>query len=162
MRKIFVLTAVMAFAVVPFIFAAPPKGGGHGNPEMGGRGMMMDQGVMRFLDELNLTEEQKSKLREVHSGNKRDIMNLRHEIQLAVFDMQEEYKKDKSDAVKINSFIDKISEAQKKMMKIRSAQMLEMKAVLTPEQFKKLVAKMDKVKAKVKKGFFEKLMKKDK
>jgi Spy/CpxP family protein refolding chaperone len=35
--------------------------------------------------------------------------------------------------------------------------MLKMKAVLTPEQFRKLLQKMDKSKEKVKKGFFDRL-----
>jgi Spy/CpxP family protein refolding chaperone len=163
MKRILILAAVFAFAIVPFTFAdPPPQEGGHGGPDMGGPGMMMDQSVMKFMDDMKLTEDQKDKLREIHGENKRDIISLRHEIELAVFDMQEEYKKEKSDPAKINSCIDKIADAQKKMMKIRSAQMLKMKAILTPEQFKTLAKKMDKAKQRIKVGFFQKLTQKEK
>ena len=163
MRRIALLTTAMVLAFIPFAFAEGPHGNpdSPGAPEMGGPpDMMMDKGFMKALDEIGLTEDQEQKLREIHGSNKRDILNLRHEIQLAVLDIQDEYKKEKSDEGRINSFIDKISAAQTKLMKIRSSQMLKMKAVLTPEQFKKLTDKMDRVKPKAKKGFFDNFMKK--
>jgi Spy/CpxP family protein refolding chaperone len=163
MKKALFFAAVLAIAFIPFALAEHGEGpgpggpGGHDGQEMGAPDMMMEKGFNRALEDLKLTDEQEQKLREIKDSSKRDIFNLKHEIQLAIMDIQDEYKKETSDATRINACIDKLSDAQKKLMKIRSGQMLRMKAVLTPEQFKKLLQKMDKAKDKVKKGFFEKL-----
>jgi Spy/CpxP family protein refolding chaperone len=160
MKKTLLLAASMVIASIPFIFAESGEGpipGMHEGQEIGSPEIMMEKGLTKALGDLKLTEQQEQKLREIRDSSKRDMMVLRHEIQLAILDIQEEYKNEKTDPVKINSCIDKLSEAQKKMMKLRSAQMLKMKLVLTPEQFKQLLKKIDNSKNKMKKGFFDKL-----
>jgi len=119
--------------------------------------LFIDRGLKQALKDLNLTAEQEQKIRDIQSLGRRDILNLRHEMQLAVFDIQEEYKKAKSDESKINACIDKLADAQRKIMKIRSSQMIKMKAVLTPEQFNKLAEKLDNGRAMPKKGFFDRM-----
>ena len=157
MKKVLLLAALAAFALIPLAAADDGKGPGHEGQEMGVHGMMMENGLDKALADLKLTDAQELKLREIKDASKRDIFNLRHEIQLAIMDIQDEYKKEKSDAVKINACIDKLSDAQKKLMKIRSDEMLKMKAVLTPEQFKKLIEKMEKAKNNQNKSFFDRL-----
>jgi Spy/CpxP family protein refolding chaperone len=157
MKKVLVLVAALAIAYIPFARAEGPAGQPAEGQEIGSGPDMMDKGFSKAIDGLKLTEEQQQKLGEIRDSSKREILVLKHEIQLAVLDIQDEYKKDKSDAAKINSFIDKLADAQKKMMKLRSEQMLKMKAVLTPVQFKNLLEKMDKAKTKVKKSFFDRL-----
>jgi Spy/CpxP family protein refolding chaperone len=167
MKKSFLFSAILVIACIPFAFAGQGEGPGpggpggpnnHDGPEIGGPPeMIIEKGFGKSLEDLKLTEDQQEKLREIRDSSKRDIFNLKHEIQLAVMDIQDEYKKEKSDSAKISGYIDKLSDAQKKLMKIRSDQMLKMKAVLTPEQFKKLIKKIDKSKDRVKKSFFDKL-----
>jgi len=147
MKKKFFMVSALTVFLTAFSYAIPDMS----PPD---KELTIDQGFKQALKELNLSPEQEQKLRGIQSAGKRDIMNLRHEIQLAVFDIQEEYKKPKSDEAKISSYLDKLAEAQKKLMKIRSGQMLKMKAVLTSEQFSKLAEKLDRDKKKHKKGLF--------
>ena len=164
MKKAVLLAVIITAAFIPFVIAGPadshgPEGpGGHNGHEIGAPDMMMEKGFDMAMQDLKLTAEQEQKLRDLKDASKRDIFNLRHEIQLAIMDIQDEYKKEKSDAAKINAYIDKLSDAQKKLMKIRSEQMLKMKTVLTPDQFRKLLQKMEKAKEKANKGFFERLL----
>ena len=163
MKKEFLLAAVMVMAFTPFAFGDPGDHGPGGPPDgqdMGGPEMMMERGFNNALEELKLTEEQQQKLHDIRDSSKRDIFNLRHEIQLSIMDIQDEYKKEKSDASRINASIDKLAADQKKLMRIRSDQMLKMKDVLTPDQFKKLMKKIDKARNNAKKGFLDKLFKK--
>lgn len=161
MKKVLLFAAAIAIASLPYVFAVPGEGPGPGSPagnesqEASGPDAIMEKNYDKALEDLKLTDEQREKIRAIREASKRDIMILRHEVQLAILDIQQEYKKDKSDGAKINSYIDKLSDAQKKLMKLRSAQMLKMKEVLTPEQFKQLLNKIDRVKAKAKKGFFD-------
>jgi Spy/CpxP family protein refolding chaperone len=164
MKKTIIFFAVITALHFSMIFAGPGEGpegqGGPGNPEMVPPDAMMERGFNNAIDGLKLTDDQHQKLREIKDANKREVLNLRHEIQLAIMDIQDEYKKAASDEAKISSAIEKLAAAQKKLMKIRASEMLKMKAVLTPGQFKQFLNKLDRVKAKSKKGFLQKLFKK--
>lgn len=150
MKNFLLIPFFILVALIPLAFAQPQEGA----PDIGGGpDMMMDRGFKHALEGLNLTGEQQQKLRDIQGGNKKEILGLMQEIQRVVLDIQEEYKKEKSDAGRINGYIDRLSNAQNRMMKLRSAQMLEMKAVLTHEQFRKLTEKLDKAKERMKKSF---------
>lgn len=148
MLKTILAVSLIAVSITGFSFAAPP-------PEMGaGNDMLSEKGFKRALEGLGLTPDQEKKLREIHSEHRREIMNLQGDIRASVLAIQEEFKKEKSDEKKIDSHIDRLAESQKKLMKIRSEQMLKSKSVLTSGQFKKLADKLDKAKMKMRNGFW--------
>ncbi|MBP7792933.1 MAG: Spy/CpxP family protein refolding chaperone [Candidatus Goldbacteria bacterium] len=94
-------------------------------------------GILDFEKELNLTEDQVNKIKEIRDKSRKEIFNLRNEIRTLIWDIQDEMKKKNADKGKINSMIDKISNNQKNLMKKNVEQFFEVKNVLTEEQFEK-------------------------
>ncbi|MCX8093571.1 MAG: Spy/CpxP family protein refolding chaperone [Candidatus Goldbacteria bacterium] len=113
------------------------------------------EGILHLSEKLNLSGEQIEKIRQIRDDAKKDIVNARKEIKKSMDALQNEFKKTKPDRDKINKLIDEISSNQKKMMVIRTEQMLKIKEILTPEQFKKLINIFEKHKKKFKKIYRE-------
>lgn len=108
-----------------------------------GMGFSGAEKIFAFIDELNLSEEQIDKLKDIRKKSKREIEELRHKIKLAIWDIQDEFANKNPDKNKIDSTIEKISDYQKNLMKIRINQMFEIKKILTDEQYKKLITHLE-------------------
>ncbi len=113
-------------------------------------------GILHLSEELNLTGEQIEKIRKIQGDSKKETSNLRKEIKKSMDALQEEFKKSKSDKDKINNLINKISDNQKRLMLIRSEQMLKIKEILTEKQFKELIKIFETHKKTFKKRFMKK------
>jgi len=121
-------------------------GGGMGPGAMGmGRGMghggrMMHRGGLgpRLARELELTAEQKEKMKAAHERQERKAIQARADIQLARLDLRKLMQADKPDSKAIEAQIDRIAGLRAGLEKSRVATMLEFRASLTPEQQKKL------------------------
>lgn len=158
MKGIKTAVLVMVFAASAAAVYAGPKNCYAGGMEPGmGRGGDMGGDIVGLIDDLKLSPEQVKKLRDMRDADKREIIKTHTEIRLAMMDMQDEYKKEKPDMKKIDEAIDKISEFEKKIMKIRASHMLKTKEILTKEQFEKMMMNLDKGKEKMKKKFFNRL-----
>lgn len=151
MRKFVYFTAFLFLAFVPFVTAESANSSS--TEQDIGPESTMERSFDNVIDGLTLTGDQEQKIHEIRESSKRDIFSLRNEMRLAVWDIQDELKKENSDNAKINSAIDRLTDAQKKLIKLRTDQMLKTKQVLTPEQFKKLILEMEKHRIKsMKKG----------
>lgn len=113
------------------------------------------EGVLNLAKELNLTDDQIAKIKEIKNKSKKDISDLRSEIKTIIQTIQDELKKQNADKDKINVMIDKISENQKKLMKLRLEQFFEVKKILTNEQFDKLTKLLEERKKEFKKRLFK-------
>lgn len=92
--------------------------------------------------ELNLTDEQKQKLeenRKTHRDDAKDLFKNMKELRTA---MRQELEKESLDMARINQIQSQIKDANEQMMDNRLQGILEVRGVLTPEQFKKFSAKM--------------------
>ena len=120
---------------------------GHGlHPRMGrqgGRGMMMRRGMASRFAALDLTDAQREKLRDIHEAAARKAVQRRADIQLAHMDLRKLMRAETPSSASVNAQIDKISKLQADGMKARFEAMLQARAVLTPEQLKKLRAGPD-------------------
>jgi Spy/CpxP family protein refolding chaperone len=114
------------------------------------------EGVLNLAKELNLTDEQIAKIKEIKNKSKKDIFDLRNEIITIIQNIQDELKKQNADKNKINGLVDKISDNQKKLMKLRLEQFFEVKKILTDEQFEKLTKLLEERKKEFKKRLFKK------
>jgi Spy/CpxP family protein refolding chaperone len=153
MKKVSIFVIVMIIVFVPFfMFAENPN---EPDDEMG-PGMAIS-GIFRFINELNLTAEQEQKLQTMRDSSKRELFSMRNELKTAVWDIQDEFKKDTVDKNKINALTDKMADIEKQIIKIRTEHMFKLKEILTPEQFKKLIMLLEKHKASMGKKFFRKL-----
>ncbi len=148
MKKALVFAIVLMLTASAFVLAEPQPGpAGPDGDE--GFGPAMGEGIFKVIDELKLTTEEEQKLTQMRDASKREIFALRNEIKTSLWDIQDEIKKDTSDRSKINSLTDKISDDQKKLMKLRTEEMFKVKEILTPEQFKKLLTELEKHKRKL-------------
>lgn len=113
-------------------------GHGHGM----GRGMRaMRHGLglgPRIARELDLTDAQKEKMKAARERQQRKAIQTRADIQLARLDLRKLMQADKPDQRAIDAQIDRISGLEAGLHKSRVAAMLEFRAMLTPEQQKKL------------------------
>ena len=121
-------------------------GGGMGPGAMGMRrgmghgGRMMHRGGFgpRLARELDLTAEQREKMKASHERQERKAIQARADIQLARLDLRKLMEADKPDSKAIEAQIDRIAGLRAGLEKSRMATMLEFRASLTPEQQKKL------------------------
>ncbi|HDQ26504.1 MAG TPA: periplasmic heavy metal sensor [bacterium] len=115
-----------------------------------------------FAEKLDLNDEQKDKIKVIRDSSRDDIVKIREEIRTLMKEVKEEMSKKDSDKKKIYASIDKVADKQKKLSRIRTDQILEIKSVLNDEQFKKLTEMMEKKRKSHSKKFFDKDKYKDK
>jgi Spy/CpxP family protein refolding chaperone len=119
---------------------------GHGfgmGPGAMGHGMRMGRGGMHgglgpALSQLDLTADQREKMKAAHEREQRKAIQARAEIQLAHLDLRKLMNAEKPDAKAIDAQIDRISTLRANLQKSHVATMLEFRASLTPDQQKKL------------------------
>lgn len=117
----------------------PPGHGPHGRMGgPGGRGMMMRRGLAMRFAALDLTDAQRDKLRDIHEAAARKNIQRRADLQLAHMDLRKLMRAETPSASAVNAQIDKISRLQADGMKAHFDTFMQARAVLTPEQQKKL------------------------
>lgn len=146
----FALLAVLASAPLFASGNTPHRDNPGKNPSVFGA-----DGIFDLYEELDLTQDQLLKIKQLRTESREKTLNLRHEIHMTFMEQKEELEKDAPDTKKLDATCDKISDSQKALMKLRLNDMLEVKKILTPEQNKKLILLMETKKdAFKKKGFF--------
>lgn len=99
-------------------------------------GMGKGPGPM-MLHGLDLTAEQQKKLADVHERQARLAIQAQADLRLATMDLQKLMRADTPEQAKIDAQIDKVAQLRAQMAKSRAATLLEVRAMLTPEQLKK-------------------------
>jgi Spy/CpxP family protein refolding chaperone len=94
----------------------------------------------RLAKKLNLTEEQKQSIQELHLKLQKELLPLRSELQSKMLDYKSEMIGNQPSQGKINSFIDDISKVKAEMHKKKVAQQFELRGILTEEQREMLKA----------------------
>ena len=151
MKKLMMI-AVAALCCV--VLADPPERERHAGGPRGGMGGMrhhemgMDPIVFavsrpQVVEKLGLTDEQKEKLKAVTDRAKdgREGMRKVREATMKQFDLM---KADKVDEAAVMKAIDEVFELRKQMAKDQVRRVIEIKAILTPEQIAKAREEMKK------------------
>jgi len=94
---------------------------------------------MKIADKLDLTDEQINNLKDIQYNFQKVAIGLRAELATSRLELRHLMMQDQSDQKQIANLVDKIGETQKKLLKQRVDRKLAMKAILTPEQFKKFM-----------------------
>ncbi len=106
--------------------------GGHGmKGRSGGKHAMM-------MAKLDLSDAQRTRMRELHVAAKRKSIQAGADLQLAKLDLHQLMQQDKPQRSAIDAQIDKLARLKADQHKARVGTMLEAKALLTPEQQKKM------------------------
>jgi Spy/CpxP family protein refolding chaperone len=122
----------------------PGMGPGGGMGHMGhmggmGRGPGMRRGGMAHaFAMLELTDDQREKIAAVHEKQQRKNIQARADLEVARMDLRDLVKAEKPNTTAINTQIDKIARMQAEQRKGQVGALLEARALLTPEQQKKL------------------------
>jgi Spy/CpxP family protein refolding chaperone len=115
------------------------KGGMGKGMEGCGPGMGAGHGPM-MLKGLDLTPEQQKKVAVIHEKQARHMVQAQADIRLAEMDMQQLMRAETPDRAKIDAQIDRLAQLRAGMQKSRAATLLEVRALLTPDQLKKCQA----------------------
>jgi Spy/CpxP family protein refolding chaperone len=96
-----------------------------------------------FFKELGLTDEQKKALEAHKDQHRKEMKELVQSMRDQMKQMREELQKDKLDMGKINQIQSQLKTTQAQMMDHRLQGILEVRKILTPDQFKKFSEKME-------------------
>ena len=106
----------------------------------GGRGMMRGRMLHMRMAQLGLSDAQRDKLQALHEANARKAVQRRADLQLAQMDLRKLMRNDKPDQAAINAQVDRIAKLRADGVKASIDTRLQARAVLTPDQWKKLHA----------------------
>jgi len=106
----------------------------HGGPDMG----MPHPGMAMHLAALDLSDAQREKLRDLHEAHARKAVQRRADMQLAGLDLHKLMRAEKVDVGAVNAQIDRIARLRADGMKAAFETHMQARALLTPEQLKKL------------------------
>jgi Spy/CpxP family protein refolding chaperone len=98
---------------------------------MGGWGQGMGAG-------LQLTDEQRDRMREIRDRQMRRGIEARADLALARLDLRKLMQADRPELTAIDAQIDRVARMRSDLAKSRVASMLEVRDVLTPEQFRRM------------------------
>jgi len=137
------LGALLAAGVFTLsVWAIAQDRGGWG--PLWGRDYMMGGRVLALLEsdrvktELGLTDQQADKLRQVYVDSRKASIRTRAELQVRRMELREMLRDDKPDREAVMKKVQEISDLRTQMMRQHVESLLAAKAVLTPEQQKKM------------------------
>lgn len=131
-KRYLLLAAMVATLTTGAVFAQGP--GGFRGP--GGRGGI--QAIVHLKEQLGLSDKQVDKITKVISESQKDIQKQRIELQRIQLDIREELLNKEPSLKKIKDSIDKKVKILGDMEFARIKRDLEIKSILTDEQFEKL------------------------
>ncbi len=127
MKKLAVIVAMLAILVSPALSQNPADKKGEKGP--GGQ------------KRLELTDEQTQKLDAIRLETEKAQIMLRAEVEIMEKDLQHQLKQEKVDKAAVDKLISELAALHGKMLRLRVDSLLKTKEILTPEQFKKYLAR---------------------
>ena len=141
--KIVALLIIAALALsVPVIYADSDSGKNCQQDKGQVKGKMEARRQELYKD-LNLTAEQKKMLDENKGKHREQMKALFNNIQAQEAAMRQELQKQNLDTGKIDQLNNELKKLQSQLLDQRLAATLEVRKILSPEQFKKFMAKME-------------------
>ena len=95
----------------------------------------------KIVNELDLSEDQISKINKISQANRRQLIKLRSEIQLVTLDLEAVMDAKDFDLKKAKAIVDKIDKIRSQMGQQKMNGLLEIRNVLTQDQYLKLKLK---------------------
>lgn len=145
--------AVALLSIAVLLFSAMPA---HGQPYEEcsvGKKAGKEAEFSNLIEKLDLSPEQQAQLKENRQKYHEVSKGLRQKLREEHAVLRQELNKPESDEKIIDKTTAYISEIQAKMVKLRARKILEIKKVLTPEQFRKFNELAEEKHKSYKKGF---------
>jgi len=102
--------------------------------QMMNRADRQGQNHQRMMTQLNLTEEQKTQVEEIHLNGQKGMIPLRNNIQEKNAQLRTLKMSDDYDSAAVNTLIEEIGELRTAMMTMRTGHQQQIREVLTEEQ----------------------------
>jgi Spy/CpxP family protein refolding chaperone len=138
-KAVMVLLSTVLMLSTPFVYA------NEGGMDVKGEKGWAEKRETRHQElykELNLTEAQKKSLEENKAKNKDQMKSIFTEMKDKKALIRQELGKDTLDMGKVTQLNNDLKGLQAKMLDYKLERILEVRKILTPEQFKKFTAKM--------------------
>ena len=97
----------------------------------------------RVVEMLKITSDQQERLEEIFSKNRRAFIDLKADVERRQIDVEELMAKKDADPKKISSAIDALDQARLRLGKARTMMIVEMKGILTADQWQVILDKTD-------------------
>ncbi|GEM_PF-1869496 len=132
--------AIFLFASISQAMGPGPHPGEMSMPPMGEMKMpcMGGDGIMPFADDLNLTDDQLAKIRDIRVEKRKKSVDLNADLEKAKIEMRELWDNGIPNQKAVDKKIDQISSIKAKIRKIAVASRIDELKVLTSEQLDKL------------------------
>lgn len=102
--------------------------------QMMNRSNKQDQNQQRMMTQLNLTDEQRAKVEEIHLNGQKGMIPLRNNIQEKNAQLRTLRMSDDYDEAAVNALIEEIGELRTAMMAMRTGHQQQIREILTEEQ----------------------------
>ncbi len=93
----------------------------------------------RVVEMLKIAPEQQQRLEEIFSKNRRAFIDLRADVERRQLDMEELLARKDADPKKVSAAVDALEQARGRLAKARTMMIVEMKGVLTEDQWQRIV-----------------------
>lgn len=133
---------VIGGLIVTSLYALPPDNDFPHPPE--GHGFFMGKMLMDILDKLDLSQEQRERIKAIHEEKREKTRGLRKEMRENMKNLKDELGVYKSDEKRINEIMQKIKEVGAELFETHVNTFIKMKEILTPEQFETFKKEMEK------------------
>jgi Spy/CpxP family protein refolding chaperone len=97
----------------------------------------------RIVEQLKVKTEQQERLDEIFAKNRRSFIDLKADVDRRAVDLDELLAKKDSDPVRIAAATDALEQAKGRLGKTRTMMIVEMKGVLSDEQWQKILELRD-------------------
>ena len=97
----------------------------------------------RVVEKLKIKPEQQDRLDDIFGKNRRVFIDLKAEVDRRTVDLEELLAKKESDPVRIAASTDALEQAKGRLGKTRTMRIVEMKGVLTDEQWQRILELRD-------------------
>lgn len=151
MKKMSIMTGLMAGAVLLTPLAA------FSQPSSQPRDTAMQKPFQKMFKELKLTPDQQTKLKAQHRQMKEEGKAIFEQMKGIRDKVRTELLKDKPSKATLDDYATQLAELHKQLIRKRHEHLLGAKAVLTPEQFSKLVNREYKGPGQMGKGLYKRM-----
>lgn len=127
MRRVLLAAALAALFAAPAVQAQTPDGKWWKNP--------------RFMSDLNLTPDQSTEIEKIFVRSRMKLIDLKADLEKKQLDLQEAMQDKTANRAAVEKKIETVENARAALQKARALMILDMKQVLKPEQWDRLVQK---------------------
>jgi Spy/CpxP family protein refolding chaperone len=134
MKRLYLIpVALLLIGLTTVVFAAPPD-----SAHPGQQGFHKQFGPHKFGPRLNLTDEQKGKMKEIRDRFQADVHDLKYDIRIKKIEVQKLFTDPATDDATLLAKEKELNGLKLKFMDRKAEMKVEFRKILTPEQIRML------------------------